>query len=98
MPHPPRQTPALGEYTERYPEHAVERRSVADDGQGGARRQYSEDPARAELVNLRGFAGMTMPGITLVMRISPATAERYWTYARTWLYAELKDREISPSS
>ena len=27
-----------------------------------------------------------------VMKISLATAEHHWTYARTWLYAELKDR------
>ena len=26
------------------------------------------------------------------MKISLATAEHHWTYARTWLYAELKDR------
>jgi DNA-directed RNA polymerase specialized sigma24 family protein len=48
------------------------------------------------LVKLRFFAGLTMAEIALVMRISLATAERYWTYARTWLYAELKDHDISP--
>ena len=51
-----------------------------------------EDPAKAELVKLRFFAGLTMPEIARVMKISPATAERHWTYARTWLFAELKDR------
>ena len=51
-----------------------------------------EDPAKAELVKLRFFAGLTMPEIARVMKISLATAERHWTYARTWLYAELKDR------
>ena len=51
-----------------------------------------EDPAKAELVKLRFFAGLTMPEIARVLRISLATAERHWTYARTWLYAELKDR------
>jgi RNA polymerase sigma factor (TIGR02999 family) len=54
-----------------------------------------EDPARAEVVKLRFFAGLTMPEIALVMGTSLATVERYWTYARTWLYAELKDRDIS---
>jgi RNA polymerase sigma factor (TIGR02999 family) len=49
----------------------------------------AEEPARAELVKLRFFAGLTMPEIAEVMQISLATAERYWTYARTWLYAEL---------
>ena len=51
-----------------------------------------EDPAKAELVKLRFFAGLTMPEIAKVMNISLATAERHWTYARTWLFAELKDR------
>jgi len=52
----------------------------------------AEDPAKAELVKLRFFAGLTMPEIARVLKISLATAERHWTYARTWLYAELKDR------
>ena len=51
----------------------------------------AEDPIKAELVKLRFFAGLTMPEIAQVMKISLATAERYWTYARTWLYAEIKD-------
>jgi RNA polymerase sigma factor (TIGR02999 family) len=51
-----------------------------------------EDPAKAELVKLRFFAGLTMLEIARVMKISLATAERHWTYARTWLFAELKDR------
>src|SRR5262249_28435613 len=55
-----------------------------------------EDPAKAELVKLRFFAGLTMPEIARVMNISLATAERHWTYARTWLYAELSDRNNSP--
>jgi hypothetical protein len=33
-----------------------------------------------------------------VLKISLATAERHWTYARTWLYAELKDRDGSEES
>jgi RNA polymerase sigma factor (TIGR02999 family) len=57
-----------------------------------------EDPAKAELVKLRFFAGLTMPEIAEVMKISLATAERHWTYARTWLFAELKDRDDSANS
>lgn len=57
-----------------------------------------EDPAKAELVKLRFFAGLTMPEIAAVMNISLATVERHWTYARTWLYAELKDRGDSGDS
>ena len=58
----------------------------------------AEDPAKAELVKLRYFAGLTMPVIAEVMKVSLATAERHWTYARTWLYAELADREGSAES
>ena len=57
-----------------------------------------EDPAKAELVKLRFFAGLTMPEIASVMKISLATAERHWTYARTWLFAELEDRDDSANS
>jgi DNA-directed RNA polymerase specialized sigma24 family protein len=50
-------------------------------------RQTAEDKVKAEPVKLRFFAGLTMPEIAQVLKISPATAERHWTYARTWLYA-----------
>jgi RNA polymerase sigma factor (TIGR02999 family) len=58
----------------------------------------AEDPAKADLVKLRFFAGLTMPEIAQVLKISLATAERHWTYARTWLYAELKDRDDSANT
>jgi RNA polymerase sigma factor (TIGR02999 family) len=47
------------------------------------------DPTRAELVKLRFFAGLTMPEAAAALGISLATAERYWSFARTWLFAEL---------
>ncbi len=50
------------------------------------------NPVRAELVKLRFFAGLTMPEAAEVLGVSLATAERYWTFARTWLYAELSER------
>ncbi len=46
-------------------------------------------PARAELVKLRFFAGLTMAEAAAVLGISLATAERYWVYARTRLFADL---------
>ncbi len=49
------------------------------------------DPARAELVKLRFFAGLTMPQAAEALGISLATAERHWTFVRTWLYAELTE-------
>ena len=49
-----------------------------------------EEPAKAELVKLRFFGGLTIPQAAEVLGVSEATAERYWTYARVWLYAELE--------
>jgi RNA polymerase sigma factor (TIGR02999 family) len=49
------------------------------------------DSAKAELVKLRFFAGLTMPEAAAVLNISLATAERFWTFAKSWLYAELTD-------
>lgn len=60
-------------------------------------RLAEESPARAELVKLRFFAGLTVPQAAEVLGISLATAERYWTYARTWLYAELADANFAGS-
>jgi RNA polymerase sigma factor (TIGR02999 family) len=48
------------------------------------------DPAKAELVKLRYFAGLTLPQAAEVLGISETTADRYWAYARAWLHAELK--------
>jgi RNA polymerase sigma factor (TIGR02999 family) len=47
------------------------------------------NPVRAELVKLRFFAGLTTAEAAEALGVSVATAERYWTFARTWLYAEL---------
>lgn len=48
-----------------------------------------EDPVKAELVKLRYFAGMTIPEAAKALDISKATADRYWSYARAWLYEEI---------
>jgi len=47
------------------------------------------DPVAGQLVKLRYFAGLTMPQAAAALGISVRTAERNWTYARTWLYREL---------
>ena len=54
-------------------------------------RLADSEPAKAELVKLRYFAGLTMPEAAAALDISLATAERYWTFAKSWLYAELAD-------
>jgi RNA polymerase sigma factor (TIGR02999 family) len=52
-------------------------------------------PVRAEVVKLRFFAGLTMAEIARTLEISLPTAERYWAFARTWLYAELQGEDKS---
>jgi len=47
------------------------------------------DPLAAKLVKLRYFAGLTMAQTASALGISLRTAERNWTYARTWLHREL---------
>ena len=43
------------------------------------------DPARAELVKLRYFAGLPEEEAAAALGISRATASRWWAYARAWL-------------
>lgn len=50
-------------------------------------------PDKYELVKLRYFAGMTIPEVAAALGISRATAERYWTYARAWLYCALQEKD-----
>jgi RNA polymerase sigma factor (TIGR02999 family) len=45
-----------------------------------------EDPVKAELVKLRHYAGLTVDQAAEALHISPATADRYWAYARAWLH------------
>jgi RNA polymerase sigma factor (TIGR02999 family) len=48
-----------------------------------------QHPEKARLVELRYFAGLTGDEAALALGVSPATADRYWTFARAWLYREL---------
>jgi len=47
------------------------------------------DPLKAELVKLRFFAGLSFEQAAELLDISPATARRYWNYARAWLYGRI---------
>jgi RNA polymerase sigma factor (TIGR02999 family) len=53
-------------------------------------------PLRAELVKLRFFGGLTMAESARALGISVTTAERHWTFARAWLYAELANEGSKP--
>jgi RNA polymerase sigma factor (TIGR02999 family) len=50
------------------------------------------DPIKAQLVELRYFAGLTGEQAAQVLGISPATADRHWTYARAWLRSAVRGR------
>jgi RNA polymerase sigma factor (TIGR02999 family) len=50
----------------------------------------ARDPVKARLVELRYFTGLTGAEAANVLGISPATADRYWAYARAWLQAEVR--------
>ncbi len=51
------------------------------------------DAAAATVVKLRYFAGLTMPEAAAAMGHSLRTAERNWTFARTWLHRALSQTE-----
>ena len=48
-------------------------------------------PDKAPIVKLRFFAGLTNEEAATVLGVSTATAQRYWTFARVWLYSELAE-------
>jgi RNA polymerase sigma factor (TIGR02999 family) len=50
-----------------------------------------EAPAKAELVKLRYYAGLSFDEAAKLLGISRATAKRHWAYARAWLFASIKD-------
>ena len=47
------------------------------------------DPVAAQVVKLRFFTGLSMPEAAEALGLSLRSAERNWTYARTWLHREL---------
>src|SRR5262245_32452214 len=50
----------------------------------------AEDPAKARLVKLRYFAGLSIHDAAAALGISTATAKRHWIYARSWLYGRIQ--------
>lgn len=49
------------------------------------------DPQVAELVKLRYFAGLTIPQAAEELQISPRTADAWWSYAKAWFQAALRE-------
>lgn len=56
------------------------------------------EPVKAELVQLRYFAGCSIDEAADLLGISRTTAKRYWAFARAWLLAELYDSEGDENS
>jgi RNA polymerase sigma factor (TIGR02999 family) len=56
-----------------------------------------QQPLKANLVKLRYFAGLSNEDAATCLGISPATAKRYWSVSRAWLYLALSDGEASRS-
>lgn len=54
-----------------------------------------EAPQKAEIVKLRYFAGMEHAEIAQALGVSEPTVRRHWAYARSWLYAELKNNLLA---
>ena len=52
----------------------------------------AESPQKAEIAKLRYFGGLEHAEIAEVLGVSEPTVRRHWTYARSWLYAELKEQ------
>jgi len=51
------------------------------------------EPAKAELVKLRWFGGLNLDAAAELLDISPSTADRWWTYSRAWLRAEIAEEK-----
>jgi RNA polymerase sigma factor (TIGR02999 family) len=49
-----------------------------------------QDTVGAELVKLRYFAGLTLQEAACALGLPRRTADRYWAFARSWLYDELR--------
>ena len=48
-----------------------------------------EDPEKASIVKLRYFVGMTTSQSAEILKISLPTANRHWSYAKSWLFREI---------
>ncbi len=46
-------------------------------------------PDKAEVVKLRFFLGLDEKEIAELLKLSPRTVERYWSYAKAWLFERI---------
>ena len=50
------------------------------------------DPVKARLVLLKFFGGLTNKEIANEMSVTEKTVERYWIFAKAWLYREIRTK------
>jgi RNA polymerase sigma factor (TIGR02999 family) len=51
-----------------------------------------QDPVKAKLVELRFFGGLDIQQTCQVLKISRATANRYWSFAKAWLFLKISEQ------
>ena len=51
----------------------------------------AQHPARAQVVKLMFFGGLTAVEAGEALHLSDRTVKRHWAFARAWLFNELKD-------
>jgi len=59
-------------------------------------RLAGEDEVIADVVKLHCFAGLALPTVAEILDVSLRTAERYWAFAKTWLFREISGEEEQP--
>jgi len=60
---------------------------VVDDAMG---KLAQEDPDSAAFIKLRFYTGLTNAEAALALGIPERTARRHWSFARVWLYREIR--------
>ena len=51
------------------------------------------EPAKAELLKLHAFGGLSLAAAAEVLGISATTADRWWAYARAWLRRDISQEK-----
>ncbi|QJE95099.1 ECF-type sigma factor [Luteolibacter luteus] len=82
---------------ERVPMAEAEQEATGDDEKTllideALERLKTIDPVRAKIVLLRFFGGLSNQEIAQEMSLSERSVERQWSYARAWLYREIRPR------
>jgi RNA polymerase sigma factor (TIGR02999 family) len=52
------------------------------------------DPEKARIVELRYFAGLSVPEVAEITGTSPATVKRHWAITKAWLYGALTGKAV----